>query len=611
MGMKKKFDHETFIRSLTTRPGVYCMHDTAGAMLYVGKAKNLKKRVASYFSGRQGMHPRTRSLVQAIAHIEITVTHTETEALILENNLIKKYRPRYNIWFRDDKSYPYIHISMDHRYPGFSYYRGARNARGRYFGPYPSANAARQSLHLLQKLFQIRSCRDSFFANRTRPCLQYQIRRCSAPCVNLISAADYRHDVQHAVMFLEGKSKEVIELLLEPMHQAAAALEYERAAHYRNQISYLRKVQEQQAISTQSGDADVIACAVRENQCCVQVMFIRAGLNQGSKSYFPALPRDSSAADVVGAFLPQYYLDREGGKPIPDEIILSHAPTGLTVLEKTLSTYAGQTVAVKTKVRSDRAKWLKMARDNAEIALTQRLSGKDNYRALLDAVQIALDLPGPLERIECFDVSHTQGGATVASCVVFGMDGALTSSYRRYNIEGITPGDDYAAMQQVLQRRYLRLKKEEGSLPDLILVDGGRGQVSAAAAVLEELQLSGITLMGVAKGPARKPGQETLMVESEHKAMRLAPDSPALHLIQRIRDEAHRFAITGHRHRRAKASQGSLLEQIEGIGSKRRQNLIRYFGGIQGIASAGVDDLATVPGINKNLAEKIYDLFHG
>jgi excinuclease ABC subunit C len=605
-----EFDHRAFLETLTTRPGVYSMLDSAGKVIYVGKAKNLKKRVASYYSTGKQTAPKTQALVQAIAAIEITVTHTENEALILENNLIKQYRPRYNIWFKDDKSYPYIYLSSHQRYPGLSYYRGPRHGKGRYFGPYPGAGAARQTLQLLQKLFQVRSCKDSFFVNRTRPCLQYQIKRCSAPCVDLISASDYQKDVAHTVMFLEGKNAEVIEALLDPMQKAAESLDYERAAHYRDQIANLRKVQEHQYISSTGGDADVIACDVYEGSSCVHVMFIRGGLNLGGKNFFPKLPPASSAADVIEAFVPQFYLSRGAERVIPREVLLNHAPAGTKLLQAVLSEKAGRNITVKNKLRGERAQWINMARENADVALKHHLAGIENIRYRLDALQTALGLDEPVARIECFDISHTQGEAMVAACVVFGAEGAITSAYRRYNIEGITPGDDYAAMQQVLERRYMRVKKEEGSLPDLILIDGGRGQVSAAVKILEELQLMDIALVGVAKGPSRKPGEETLVLESGRRMIRLAPDSAALHLIQTVRDEAHRFAITGHRLRRKKIRQESVLEHIEGIGSKRRHNLIRYFGGIQGIAQAGVEDLATVPGINKNLARKIYVMFH-
>ena len=605
-----RFNHKDFLNTLTTRPGVYSMVDTTGKIIYVGKAKNLRKRVASYFSTGKQAAPKTRALVEAIAGIEVTVTHTETEALILENNLIKRYRPRYNIWFKDDKSYPYIYLSSHQRYPGLSYYRGPRHGKGRYFGPYPSAGAARDTLHLLQKLFQVRSCKDSFFANRTRPCLQYQIKRCSAPCVDLISADDYQKDVAHTVMFLEGKNAEVIESLLAPMQKAAQALDYERAAHYRDQIANLRKVQEHQYMSCNGGDADVIACAVYEGGCCVHVMFIREGLNLGGKNFFPQSPPGATAAEVLDAFIPQFYLDKNAERMIPRDIFISHVPDGIKLLQAVLSDRAGKNIHVKYKLKGERAQWLNMARDNAGVALQHHLAGRENMRYRVDVLQTALGLEEPVTRIECFDISHTQGEAMVASCVVFGVTGAITSDYRRYNIEGITPGDDYAAMQQVLQRRYMRVKKEEGILPDLILIDGGRGQVSAAVRIMEELQLMDITLVGVAKGPSRKAGEETLILESGKKTTRLAPDSAALHLIQMIRDEAHRFAITGHRLQRKKIRQESVLEHIAGIGSKRRHNLIRYFGGIRGIAQAGVEDLATVPGINKNLARKIYDMFH-
>ena len=603
-----QFDHKVFLGMLTTRPGVYSMLDATGKIIYIGKAKNLMKRVASYFTAGKHTTPKTQALVQAIASIEVTVTHTENEALILENNLIKQHRPRYNIWFRDDKSYPYIYLSSHERYPGLGYYRGPRRGKGRYFGPYPGA--ARQTLQLLQKLFQIRSCKDSFFANRTRPCLQYQIRRCSAPCVDLISANDYQQDVAHAVMFLEGKNAKVIEAMLDPMQKAAETLDYERAAHYRDQIANLRKVQEHQYISGSGGDADVMACAVQAGASCVHVMYIRSGLNLGGKNYFPQSPPESTPAEVLDAFVPQFYLNQDSERMIPRAVFLSHVPDGIKLLQSVLSEKAGRNIAVKNKLKGERAQWLNMARDNATVALQHRLAGSENMRDRFDALHTALGLDEPVTRIEGFDISHTQGEAMVAACVVFGAEGAITSAYRRYNIEGITPGDDYAAMQQVLQRRYMRIKKEEGSLPDLILIDGGKGQISAAVRTMEELQLMDITLVGVAKGASRKPGEETLILESGHKTIRLAPDSTALHLIQMIRDEAHRFAITGHRLRRKKARRESVLEHIEGIGSKRRHNLIRYFGGIQGVAQAGVEDLATVPGINKNLARKIYVMFH-
>jgi excinuclease ABC subunit C len=610
MDNSSNFNPKSYLKTLTSRPGVYRMLDMDGKVIYVGKARNLKKRVASYFTRSNQQSPKTRVMVQAIANIEITVTHTENEALILENNLIKELRPRYNVWFRDDKSYPYIYLSSDQKFPRLSYYRGARKGKGQYFGPYPGAGAAKKTLHLLQKLFQIRSCKDSFFANRRRPCLQYQIKRCTAPCVDLISADEYQQDVKHAVMFLDGKNEEVIKALLEPMQRAADALDYERAAQFRDQISNLRKVQEHQYISTEGGDFDIIACCSANGMSCVQVIFIRGGLNLGSKTWFPKHARETSETDIINAFIPQFYLDQQVKRTIPQEILLSHAPEEIQLLQEVLSAQAGKKIAIKYRLRGDRAKWVKMALENAEMNLNQQLATSASQQQRHEDLKRVLNIDDSLERIECFDISHTQGEATVASCVVFGTEGAISSDYRRFNIEDITPGDDYAAMEQVLMRRYTRVKKEDGKLPDLVLIDGGKGQIGAAKKVMEELQLNDIILVGVAKGPSRKPGMETLILEKEHKTITLPANSAALHLIQTIRDEAHRFAITGHRQRRKNARNKSSLESIEGVGNKRRQNLIRHFGGIQGIISAGVDDLAMVPGINKNLAQKIYDNFH-
>ena len=610
MNSNSNFNSKDYLKTLTGKPGVYRMVDNTGSVIYVGKARNLKKRVSSYFTRSNQQSPKTRIMVQAIANIEVTVTHTENEALILENNLIKALRPRYNVWFRDDKSYPYIYISSDQKYPRLSYYRGARRGKGKYFGPYPSAGAAKKTLHLIQKLFQLRSCKDSFFANRSRPCLQYQIKRCTAPCVDLISAEDYQQDVQHAVMFLEGKNEQVIHALLEPMQKAATALEYERAAQYRDQISNLRKVQEHQYISTEGGDFDIIACSSANGTSCVQVIFIRGGLNLGSKAWFPKYTSDAAEADIINAFIPQFYLDQQVARTIPNEILLSHAPEEMQLLQTVLSTQASKKVCLKYRLRGERAKWVKMALENAEVNLNQQLASSANQHRRHEELRHILKIDDPVERIECFDISHTQGEATVASCVVFGTDGAISSDYRRFNIEGIAPGDDYAAMEQVLMRRYTRVKKVDGKLPDLILIDGGKGQISAARKILEELQLNDIILAGIAKGPDRKPGLETLILARENKTITLPASSSALHLVQNIRDEAHRFAITGHRQRRKNTRNKSSLETIEGVGSKRRHNLIRHFGGIQGIISAGVDDLAMVPGINKNIAQKIYDNFH-
>ncbi len=605
------FDAKVFLKTLTTKPGIYRMLDENGSVIYVGKAKNLKKRVASYFtSSSKQQSPKNQAMIRHINNIEVTVTHTENEALILENNLIKELRPRYNIWFRDDKSYPYLYLSSDHEFPRLSYHRGARRGKGRYLGPYPSAGAVRKTLNLVQKLFRIRSCDQSFFANRTRPCLQYQIKRCTAPCVGLIDEASYQQDVHHAMMFLEGKNEEVINSLIEPMQKASENLDYERAAHYRDQISNLRKVQEHQYISAKEGDIDVIACSKAGGITCVLIFMIRSGLNIGSKTFFPKHSQNVECSDVIDAFLPQYYLGGQINKTIPNEIILSHDLEDINLIAGVLAEQRGKKVVLKYNPRGDRAKWIKMAINNAEIALQQRLSNLENQRYRMEALQTALKCEDPIERIECFDISHTQGEATVASCVVFDVNGPVSSDYRKFNITDITKGDDYAAMKQVITRRYTRVQKEEGKLPDLILIDGGKGQVSIAREVTEELQLPGILMIGIAKGPSRKPGMESLILAGENKTLQLAANSPALHLIQQIRDEAHRFAIIGHRQRRKKNSNQSPLETIAGVGNKRRQNLIKHFGGIQGVVRAGVDDLAMVSGINKNLAQKIYDTFH-
>ena len=610
MDKKQDFNPKSFLKTLTSRPGVYRMIDSKGQVIYVGKARNLRKRVGSYFTaGRQNL-PRTQVMVRAIADIQVTVTHTENEALLLENNLIKELRPRYNVWFRDDKSYPYIYLSSDQTYPRLSYYRGARRGKGRYFGPYPGAGAAKKTLNLIQKLFQLRSCKDSFFANRNRPCLQYQIKRCTAPCVDLISAEDYRLDMQHAVMFLEGRNEEVIKALLEPMHQAAIQLDYERAAQYRDQISNLRKVQEHQYVSGKQGDYDIIACSVRDGISCVLVLFIRGGLNLGSKAWFPKHAAEASEADIMGAFIPQFYLDEKLQRTIPGEILLTHAPDEPALLENALSRQAGKKIIIKYRLRGEQVKWLQMARENAVETLKQHLATSRTQQQRHTALQQLLKINDPLERIECFDISHTQGEATVAACVVFGPEGAINSDYRRFNIEGIKAGDDYAAMEQALLRRYTRVKREDGKLPDLVLIDGGKGQVSSAKKIMEELQLTEIALVGVAKGPARKAGRETLVLEKENKSLCLPGHSPALHLIQTIRDEAHRFAITGHRQRRAKTRKTSTLEGIEGLGPKRRQQLLKQFGGLQGIKRAGVEDLSAINGISKALAQRIYDYFH-
>lgn len=608
------FDAASFVKDLTGKPGVYRMLDESGKVIYVGKARNLKKRVASYFTQADNS-PKTRIMVTQIRAIEVTVTHTEKEALILENNLIKQLKPRYNIWFRDDKSYPYIHLSTEHAFPGLGYHRGAKSKKGRYFGPYPSAGAVRNTLNLMKKLFMTRQCRDSFFANRTRPCLEYQIKRCTAPCTGFISQEDYAQDIEHSIMFLEGKNEKVIDSLIKPMQKAADALEYERAAHYRDQISNLRKLQENQYITAEKGNIDVIACEYKSGVACVLVFFIRNGLNQGSQTYFPKISASGQISNsepelILEAFLAQFYLKDRAVSGVPKEVLLSHKPENHKLLEEVISAHVKRQIRMKYNLRGDRAKWLKMAQENAELSLTQHLANKENRQNRADKLKQLLKLEAPVQRMECFDISHTGGEATVASCVVFDAEGPLTTDYRKFNITNITPGDDYAAMEQAITRRYTRVKKEEGKIPDIIFIDGGKGQVAKAQQVLEELQLNEPVLIGVAKGPARKAGLETLIIEREHEQIHLPHDSPALHLIQHIRDEAHRFAITGHRQRRKKKRNTSPLENIEGVGKKRRQDLLRHFGGLQGITTAGVEDLAKVSGINKNLAQKIYDTFH-
>ncbi len=597
------FDAKAFLKTLSSAPGVYRMLDAQGKLLYVGKARNLKRRVASYFQ-RTTDNAKTRAMVAQIAGIEVTVTHTETEALLLENNLIKQHRPRYNITLRDDKSYPYVHLTA-HDYPRLAFYRGARKERGQFFGPYPSAAAVRETLSQLQKLFQLRPCNDTFFANRSRPCLQYQIGRCSAPCVGLISAEDYARDVQHAVLFLEGRNTEVLEALGERMENAALAQNYELAAQYRDQIAQLRQTREQQHMDGRAQDVDVLAAVSQGGVHCVALVAIRGGRNLGAKPYFPR-GGETDPEEIMSAFLPQHYL----GRDVPHEILSNVPVEDSSLLEQALREQTGHAVAIRHQMRGIRARWMDMARRNAEQALATRLVADATLQQRFAALQKALQLDEPPVRLECFDISHTQGEATVASCVVFGLEGPLKSDYRRFNIEDITPGDDYAAMRQALMRRYLRLQKGEGILPDVLLIDGGKGQVAEALAMLEELQVSGVQVVGVAKGPGRKAGYEQLFLGATKKPLQLPPDSPALHLIQQVRDEAHRFAISGHRGRRAKARTTSPLEAIEGLGPKRRQQLLKAFGGLQGVARAGVDELMQVHGISRELARRVYDVFH-
>ena len=601
---KRSFDHKSFLKTLTSRPGVYRMLGREEQVLYVGKAKNLKRRVSSYFTRSSNL--RIQTMVSQICDIEVTVTHTEAEALILENNLIKVLKPRYNILLRDDKGYPYIHLSDD-EYPRLSLHRGARKEGGRYFGPYPSASAVRETLYLLQKLFPVRQCENSYYQNRSRACLQYQIKRCTGPCVGLVGKEDYARDVKDIILFLDGKTHDVVSGLVERMEQSSEVLDYEMAARYRDQIDAIRKVQERQYVSGERGDLDIVACAREEGQACIQVFYIRRGRNLGNKAFFPKGSAQRETGEVISAFISQYYL----GKTLPAEILVSDAPEDQALLEEALTAQAGRKVTINLKLRGERARWLKLAKQNAELALKSRLASDASARARTEALQAALGLEELPMRMECFDISHTSGEHTVASCVVFGQEGPLKSEYRRFNISGITPGDDYAAMRQVLHRRYTRMKNGEVPSPDILFIDGGKGQLSSAEEVLEELAINGVLLVGVAKGPDRRAGMEQLFLLGKEQPLILPEQSAALHLIQQIRDEAHRFAITGHRQRRARSKKHSVLEDIPGIGPKRRQRLLKQFGGLQGVARAGIEDIATVDGVSSKLAEQIYLAFHG
>jgi excinuclease ABC subunit C len=598
------FDPSAFLPTLTSRPGVYRMVDASGTVLYVGKAKNLKRRVGSYFT--RSLNRRIQLMVAQIQHIEITVTHNEAEALLLENHLIKSLKPKYNVLLRDDKSYPYIYLSTDEVFPALAFRRGARTGKGRYFGPYPSAGATRDTLQLLQKLFPVRQCEDSFFRNRSRPCLQYQIKRCSGPCVDLIEPESYAEDVQHAVWFLEGKTNAVVDDLVSRMERASETLEFEKAARYRDRIKHLRRIQDRQYVSGEGGDLDIVALASQGNSACVQVFFIRAGRNLGNKPFYPAVPLGADKKAILSAFIAQYYLHNTA----PVEIILSHLPEDAALLADVLSQQATHRVRISSRVRGERARWLNLAKANAELALQARLASRVDMEGRLLALQEALDLAEPPGRMECFDISHTAGELTVASCVVFDADGPLKSDYRRFNIQGITPGDDYAALRQALGRRYARVVTGEVPLPDVLFIDGGKGQLGVAAELLQEHGLVGVVLVGVAKGIERKAGLEQLFLLGRSRPIILPADSSALHLIQQIRDEAHRFAITGHRSRRARRRNQSVLEQIPGIGPKRRQQLLKQFGGLQELSRAGIEDIASVEGISTRLAEQIYQALH-
>ena len=602
------FDHSRFLANTTQQPGIYQMFGVDGSILYVGKAKNLKLRLASYFR-KTGLTPKTQALVSRIARIEVTVTASETEALILEQNLIKSNRPPYNILLRDDKSYPYIFISSGEDYPRISFHRGAKKKRGDYYGPFPNVGAVKDSLNFLQKTFRSRQCEDSVFKNRTRPCLQYQIKRCTAPCVDYISPEDYQKDLHHTRLFLTGNSDKLLSELADQMDLASQQLQFEKAADYRDQITALRTVQSQQVIEEGNGDIDIIAAEMRAAAICVHILFVRQGRILGSRSFYPASTLAETPAEILAEFIPQFYL-ASSGRDIPREVIVSQPLEDVEVISAALQQAAGRQVFINHQVRSHRTQWLQMAATAAQQNLIAHINNKKSSLDRFVALQEALGLEETPQRMECFDISHSSGELTVASCVVFDTNGPLKSDYRRFNIDGITPGDDYAAMEQALTRRYTRLQNGEGKLPDILLIDGGKGQLGKAIEVLGELGVQGVQLIGVAKGTTRKAGFETLFDGETGDEIVLQGDSPALHLIQHIRDESHRFAITGHKQRRDKKRKTSTLEDIPGIGATRRRELLRHFGGLHEIKNASISDLARVSGISQKLAEEIHAFFH-
>ncbi|MGO2133163.1 MAG: excinuclease ABC subunit UvrC [Halomonas sp.] len=602
------FDHRHFLASVSESPGVYRMFDDQANTLYIGKARRLKARLTSYFRGT--LNTKTQALVARIADIQVTVTNTETEALLLEQTLIKELRPPYNILLRDDKTYPFIFVTDRHPFPALEYKRARRrHDDGRYLGPYPGTHAVRESLSLMQKIFHIRNCENSVFAHRTRPCLQYQIGRCSAPCVNYISEADYRRDLEHAVQCLEGRSEAVTDELTRDMEAASLELEFEEAARLRDQIQHLRKLQERQIVDTDNGDADIFALAQRPGALCISVLTIRQGRLLGSRHHSPGNDLDLDVETLLGNFISQLYLGQT--REIPSDIITSHPLPEAQLLAGALSERGGRRIRVIHQVRGHRAKWRELARTNAEQQLAGQLANQDQLERRFEALRAALDLTSPPARLECFDISHSHGEATVASCVVFDQQGPRNSDYRRFNIQGIEPGDDYAAMRQALSRRYRHLAGGEGEKPDLLIVDGGKGQLNMAREVMAELGLSDILLLGVAKGTTRKAGLETLFIETADRTLNLDASSPALHLLQHIRDESHRFAISGHRAKRDKTRRTSTLQDIPGVGPRRRRELLRFFGGLQGVQQASREELARVPGISVRLAETIHRSLHG
>ncbi len=606
--MPNQFDGKEYAKTLSQSPGIYLMYDKNKKCLYVGKAANLKKRVVSYFSGKP-LTTKLQVMINKVSSMNVIVTGTEAEALLLESNLIKEYQPRFNIQLRDDKSYPYIYLDTRHAFPRLGFYRGTRKVKGKLYGPYPSAKSVRETLALLQKIFPVRQCRDSFYSNRSRPCLQYQIKRCPAPCVNFINERDYGENVKLVQLFLEGKSDELLTVFSEKINALSKQLKFEEAALYRDKLLALQRIYQNQNIEGTKIDIDLCALAAFQYNYCVAVTFVRSGRLVGTRYYPVKNKLEYSDNDLLESFISQYY----SSHPLPDEIIVNKKLTQRSLLESALSSLNKSTVSliIKDSVRSDRAKWLALTTENALNYLQQKEKANTRYEDMFKALKTELVLESVPERIECFDISHSQGESTVGSCVVFDKSGALKKDYRRFNITDVTAGDDYAAMRQTLTRRYSRIVNEQGTLPDMILIDGGIGQLNIANEVMSEFAINSIQLIGVAKGEGRKPGLEKLIVAgTDTKIYHLKKTSSALHLIQQIRDEAHRFAITGHRQKRSKNRFQSQLEKIPGIGNKRRKALLTYFGGIQGIKRAGVDDLQNVEGISRQLAESVYKHFH-
>ena len=602
--MSAEFDSAAFVASLPTLPGVYRFLNAAGDVIYVGKAKDLRKRVTTYFQ-KTHASPRTTMMVSQIGAAEITTTRTEAEALLLENNLIKRENPRFNVVFRDDKSYGYILVTR-HAFPQIRFYRGVHEKGNRYFGPFPSAWAVRETIGHLQKIFKLRTCDDTVFAHRSRPCLLHQIGRCSAPCVAKIDAESYARDIEQAQNFLEGRADDVTAELQRKMDQAAEALQYEEAAHYRDRVRMLQRVRSGQAVeSAGGGDVDIVVAVESQGVWCVTLAMVRGGRHLGDRSFFPQNAVGLDACTVVEAFLDQHY----AAQPVPARLVAEQIED-VAAMTDLLGEIAGRPVKVIQRPQGEARLWSQMARQNASLALITRIAAQETQEARAAALQEFMRAEAPVARIECFDISHTMGELPVASCVVYDKGAMQSSEYRRYNVKGVEPGDDYGAMRYAMNVRYRPLAEGEGKVPDLILIDGGLGQLNAARGVLIELGLAEIPMMGVAKGVERKPGMEQLIVPGEAEPRSLPPDHPALHLIQQVRDEAHRFAVTGHRARRGKARRASRLEEIGAVGPKRRQKLLAHFGGLQGVMAASVDDLARVEGISRTLAERIYNELH-